>query len=314
MKDKTNVQKWIKFENIVTKIQQMMDKNSVVTHNERLIDRVGNERQYDIVIRGNFGGRHILGVIECKDHCRKKGPSTIEAFAKKTENLGANLRIIVSRKGFTRQALSLAKHENIGCLSLLPNDPNQSGFSVGSICYGIIDIWSKLELIIEFAKKDDMNLIENFNLESVMYEGKKVINWFKRELFTTHKNKKMQNSDDIFMIKLDFDMPRNIEIEGKYYLVVSITCNAERLKLNKKKWIYWTGEAFFDWHTSQFTIPPSGSVVTNSIETDISKWDNYDGDIPNFDDNTQPGINFRFYQRQLWDDALNEDTPDLSNL
>ena len=69
----------------------MMDPNSTVTHNEKLKDRVGNIRQYDVVIRGQFGGRHVLGVIECKDHSRKKGPNTIEAFSKKTENLGANL-------------------------------------------------------------------------------------------------------------------------------------------------------------------------------------------------------------------------------
>jgi len=107
----------VNLERIVARIQQMMDPNSTVTHNEFLDDRVGNKRQYDVVIRGQFGGRPVLGVIECKDHSRKKGPDAVEAFAKKTENLGANLRMIVSKKGFTKQALKLAKHENIGCLS-----------------------------------------------------------------------------------------------------------------------------------------------------------------------------------------------------
>src|SRR5213592_3911622 len=110
----------VTFEKIVARIQQMMDSNSTVTHNEKLEDRVGNRRQYDVVVRGQFGGRPVLGVIECKDHSRKKGPEAVEAFAKKTENLGANLRLMVSKKGFTEQALKLAKHENIGCLSLLP--------------------------------------------------------------------------------------------------------------------------------------------------------------------------------------------------
>src|SRR5215212_5196720 len=99
MNDKENP--GIPFEKIVARIQQMMDPNSTVTHNEKLNDRVGNRRQYDVVIRGQFGGRPVLGVIECKDHSRRKGAETVEAFAKKTENLGANLRIVVSRKGFT---------------------------------------------------------------------------------------------------------------------------------------------------------------------------------------------------------------------
>jgi hypothetical protein len=96
----------VSLERIVARIQQMMDPNSTVTHNEVLEDRVGNRRQYDVVIRGHFGGRPVLGVMECKDHSRKRGPDAVEAFAKKTENLGANLRIIVARKGFTKQALN----------------------------------------------------------------------------------------------------------------------------------------------------------------------------------------------------------------
>src|ERR1700694_2881048 len=100
----------IALEKAVARIQQMMDANSTVHHNETLEDRVGNKRQFDVVIRGQFGGRPILGVIECKDHNRKKGPADVEAFAKKSENLGANLRLMVSKKGFPKQALKLAKH------------------------------------------------------------------------------------------------------------------------------------------------------------------------------------------------------------
>ena len=57
----------VKLERIVSKIQQMMDPRSTVTHNELLKDRVGNKRQYDVIIRGRFGGQPVLGVIECKD-------------------------------------------------------------------------------------------------------------------------------------------------------------------------------------------------------------------------------------------------------
>ena len=79
----------------------------------RINDRVGNRRQYDVVIRGQFAGRQVLSVIECKDHSRKKGPDAVEAFAKKTENLGANLRMMFSKRGFTKMALNLAEHEHI---------------------------------------------------------------------------------------------------------------------------------------------------------------------------------------------------------
>ena len=58
----------IAFEKIVARIQQMIDPKSVVTRNEGLENRVGNKRQYDVVIHGHFGGPAILGVVECKDH------------------------------------------------------------------------------------------------------------------------------------------------------------------------------------------------------------------------------------------------------
>ena len=128
----------VSLEQIVARIQQMMDPHSTVTWNEWLTDRVGNRRQYDVVIKGEFGGRPILGIIECKDHNRRKGPADVEAFSKKLENLGARLGLMVSRKGFTPQALELAKHEHIGCLSLLPDDPVQAGFSIGCMFYAVI--------------------------------------------------------------------------------------------------------------------------------------------------------------------------------
>ncbi len=51
----------VSFEKAVARIQQMMDPDSNVTHNEKLTDRARNTRQYDVVIRGRFGGRDVLG-------------------------------------------------------------------------------------------------------------------------------------------------------------------------------------------------------------------------------------------------------------
>ena len=139
------------FEIIVARLQQMMDPHSVVSHNERLTDRIGNRRQFDVVIRGQFAGRQVLGVVECKDHRRRKGPDTIEAFSRKSENVGANLRVVVSCRGFTTQALRLAKHENIGCVSLLPTPDEQVGFSIGEAWYGVIKRWTRLRLMVHPA-------------------------------------------------------------------------------------------------------------------------------------------------------------------
>jgi hypothetical protein len=300
----------ISLEKVVTRIQQMMDQNSTVTHNEKLEDRVGNKRQYDVVIRGRFGGRPVLGIIECKDHSRKKGPGAIEAFAKKTDNLGANLRIMVSKKGFTKQALNLAKHENIGCLSLLPEDPAQAGFSIGDMWYGVICMWTNIRLRIHFAESPAP--LKTFDGNTVKWNGQPVSNWFRRELFTTYSE---DTKEGDHTLELKFNEQRNIEIEGKEYPVIGITCIATRVCRKKRKWVHWSGEAFFDWHSNLLTIPPKGSVVGSAVETDLSAWSDYDGEIPEPGKWAEPGfIRAVLYMTQKWDSSKDNDVPDLSGL
>lgn len=193
----------ISFEKIVARLQQMMDPNSTVSRNEVLEDRVGNRRQYDVVIRGHFGGRPVLGIVECKDHNRRKGPDSVEAFSKKTENLGANLRVIASRRGFTAQALKLARHENIGCISLLPNQSQQIGFSIGDMWYGVIRKWVNIRLTIHFALP--VAPIAGFDGNTVKWHGKPVINWFIKQLLTTYRD---EITEGLFAITLTFDQER----------------------------------------------------------------------------------------------------------
>lgn len=300
----------LSLEVVVSRIQQMMDESSSVTHNELLEDRVGNKRQYDVVIRGKFGGKPVLGVIECKDHSRKKGPDAIEAFAKKTENLGANLRLMVSRKGYTKKALKLAKHEYIGCLSLLPEDPGQAGFSIGDMWYGVIQKWTNVRLMIHFAL--DPSPIATFNANNLKWNGKPVVNWFLRELFTTYGAEKTEGE---FTFELKFDQQRNIEIEDQEYPVVGITCLATRVHKKKRKWVHWSGDAFLDWHTSQLSIPPKGTVVGSAVETDLREWEDYKGEIPELGEQAKTGIiQAVLYDTQKWDSEKDEDVPDLKSL
>jgi hypothetical protein len=213
----------VALEKIVATLQQMLDPDSTVTHNEWLTDRLGHRRQCDVVVRGQFGGRPMLGIVECKDHSRKKGPDAVEAFAKKADHLGANLRLMVWRKGFTEQALSLAKHEGIGCLSLLPEDPAQCGFSIGEMWYGIIRIWTDVRLTIHFASPTAP--IATFDGEHVKYAGKPVMLWFLRELFTTDSDKEPGD----FALQVVFDETRDLEVAGRDYSALGLTCNAVAL-------------------------------------------------------------------------------------
>ncbi len=298
----------ISLEKTVARIQQMMDANSTVTHDEMIEDRVGNKRQFDVVIRGQFGGRPVLGVIECKDRNRKTGPADVEAFANKSENVGANLRLIVSKKGFTQQALNLAKHEHIGCLSLMPADPKQAGFTIGCFWYGLIRKWTDVRLVVHFPA--DKPLTAGFRSEFVKWEGRPVVNWFIKELLTTYGNL-TNEGERCFEIK--FQEVRNLEIEGKDYPVRALSCLATRVFKKKKKWVSWSGDAFYDWHEGRFTVPAGGTLVGSGFEVDLSKWDDYEGEIPQLGQGDPKSfLTAVIYDEQKWDDT--KDVPDLMKL
>lgn len=300
----------VSLELAVANIQKMMDTNSTVSHNEKLEDRVGNIRQYDVVIRGQFGGRQVLGVIECKDHNRKKGPSTIEAFSKKTENLGVNLRLIVSRKGFTKQALKLAKHEDIGCLSLLPDNPEQVGFSIGDMWYGVFKEWSNIRLKLHSKTKDH---IPTFNANTIKFQGKAVKNWFIKELLTTYSNEEKEGT---YYWEVKFKKPINIESKDRKYPLIAITFRADREYKIKKKWVCWSGDALFDWNENKFTIPAKGQIFGSAIETDLKKWDNFNGELPKLKKGSSSIGLMRaiFYSHQEWDKSEDNNVPDLKSL
>lgn len=295
-------------EKVVARIQQLMDPTSRVTHNEQIVDRVGNTRQYDVVIRGQFGGRPVLGIIECKDHNRKMGPDVIEAFAKKTENLGANLRLMVSKRGFTEQALRLAKHEGIGCLSLLHSGPHEAGFSIGDMWYGVIARWIDITLTVHLP--DRAPQLPSFDANALTYQGKHVFKWFLRELFTTYGE---ETTPGPMTLSMKFDEPRILDFGGVERLVVAITCGATRIFQKKRRWVSWTGDAFYDWHTSQLSVPNKASLVSSVIDSNLDTWPDYDGELPA---GGAPGgiITATLMSSQKWPESDNDDVPDLSAL
>lgn len=217
---------------------------------------------------------------------------------------------MVAKKGFTEQASKLAKHESIGCLSLLPADPKQVGFSIGEMWYGVVCLWSDIRLIIHFAAAPAP--MATCDANTVKLNGKPAINWFLRELFTTHAE---EIKEGTYTLELKFDSPRNIEVEGKEWPVVGITCVANRVYKKKRRWISWSGDALYDWHTGQITVPAKGMVVSSGIEPDLKKWPDYDGEIPLSGEESATGfLRAIIYKTQKWDNRKNSEVPDLGSL
>lgn len=268
-KDKTGKS----LEKAVAKIQQMMDPNSTVTHNEYLNTKLGHRRQFDVVIRGKLGGRDILGVIECKDWSDKVGTPEVEAFVTKSRYVNANIVLMVSPKGFTSPGLALAKHEGVGTLSLLPDDPEDAGFALGVTWFAKAWRWSQLEVSIHFPPEHPP--CGPFKAENVLLNGKPVVDWFWKQLYTTYA---FVGTETDLPLQVVFKETQQLQIEGELYPVTSIVVKAKRVCDKKKRFVRVTGEAMFDWETSKLSIPAEGKV-TFTLPHGFDDWQEFDGDI-----------------------------------
>ena len=121
----------------------------------------------------------------------------------------------------------------------------------------------------------------------------------------------MQEGQHTF--RLVFDQVRQIEVAGKEYSVEWIACVANRVCKKKKKWVSWTGDAFCDWHTGQFTIPGQGIIEGSWVDSDLSTWDDYEGEIPELGTGNMKGfLTAVLHSFPKWDDS--KEVIDLSNL
>ncbi len=269
-KDKTGKS----LEEIVGRIQQLMDPQSVVTYRERIPNRLKILREFDVVIRGQFGGHPMLGVIECKDWVDKVGTPEVDAFVTKSSDINANLRLMVSPKGFTKPALQQAKDAGVGVYSSLPDDPADAGFSVGVLWYARLYTWDQVLMRVRF---EGANPPSSYKFQEMLYLGRPVVNWFLKELSTTYGN---VTSSGPFTLNAKFDNPVSVTMNELPFAVSEITVTANRVCQKKCRFMQMTGDAFFDWQTTSLSVPANGSVSLHGFRPDLSDWQELDGQIP----------------------------------
>ena len=265
----------IAFEKAVASIQQRMDPNSTVLHNVKLVDRLGHRRQFDVVIKGKIGGYEALGVIECKDLNKRVGTPEVDAFVTKARDVGANLTLLASKRGFTGPAIEKAKDYGIGTISLLNDGLKECGFYLGVQWYAERYAWTKLKVILHFSAKK--RPIDSFDAESVTYRGMPILFWIRKELVTVRlKEEKL----GWHQLELQFDRPRLLSNGEKQFKVKAITFQALRESVKKTKMFRISGDGIYNFSKEQISIPPEGVVEFGTVRTDFSDWADYAGDIP----------------------------------
>ena len=99
------------FEALVAEFYQALlaeNSTSQITTQERIAGPDGL-REFDIVIRTSVADFESITLVECKDYGRLVSVETIDAFASKLADFSGNKGILISRKGFSKNAIQKAK-------------------------------------------------------------------------------------------------------------------------------------------------------------------------------------------------------------
>jgi hypothetical protein len=98
---------------------QIADDEATVTESKLLVDRTtGAKREVDICIEQRVAGHSVIICIECRDHKRKASVQWVEEMKSKHERLGTHALVLVSRHGFSREAIKVAQGYSIETVAL----------------------------------------------------------------------------------------------------------------------------------------------------------------------------------------------------
>ena len=265
----------ISFEKVVAELQRQLDPNSEVTHNEWIVDKLGNRRQFDVVIRGKFAGQDLLGVIECKDLKKKVGTPEVDAFITKANNLNANFKVIVSKKGFTKPALKEALNYGVQTLSLLKKDHPKFKLGVGNFWFVDIYRWSQISITLQF--KNEPNEPVNFDAKELSIGGKKVIDWFTNYLIDNHLQEKKLGL--VVGLEVKFEKNQVINLgDGQKFECTGLLLGAERTVDKRRKFIGINGTGFLDWQKQQVMYPAGAILTSETVGIDFNDWEVRDSD------------------------------------
>lgn len=259
----------ISFEKAVALVQSQFDPAAKVTHDEVIVDRLGHARQFDVVIRGKFAGQSLLGVIECKDLRRKVGSPDIDAFVTKSADVNANVRLFMSRRGFTRPALEKCAHYGIQPLSLLGHDSPDLRVFLGTRWEADRIRWGQILLTLRFVKEPDPPI--QFKADTLTIHGKRVLDWFTNYLLT--QQDAVTDFGWVIGVGVEFSAPQPVDLSpGETHMCRAIDFHAERVCEKFERMVAVSGTGFYDWNARRATFPPGATIATESVLMDFDEW------------------------------------------
>lgn len=108
------------FQQLISRIEtQLAGGQGRVTESLMIENDLGSLREIDTAIEANIGGHDIVIAAECRDSRRRVGVEWIEFLAGKYGNISKVHKVVaVSRSGFTRSAVDMARANRIDTYTL----------------------------------------------------------------------------------------------------------------------------------------------------------------------------------------------------
>src|SRR5215207_5235670 len=99
-----------------------------VTESKELLDaRLGVKREVDVVVEGSFDGEHVVTSIEVIEHRRRASITWVEQQISKHRTLPTNRLILVSKSGFSKNALAAVAMEGGWAQAMTPKIIQNNG-------------------------------------------------------------------------------------------------------------------------------------------------------------------------------------------
>lgn len=158
---------------------------------------------------------------------------------------------------------------------------------------------------------EGQTFFSGFDPNEVLFEGKKIIDWFLRELSTTHVR---YNASKTLSCHIQFDNPIEVCIKDEKRALIGVHFNASRAIAKKIKMVKWAGDAFYDWHRELLIWPDGGFLMPDFVIDNapggklLNDWGDLEGDI------TEDTPNFICVNLDFYKAVIDPDTPVLDLL
>jgi hypothetical protein len=128
---------------VVYQLQRQLAATGSVEESGMLADRhSGSLREVDVVVRARVADHDVLVGIECRDHRRKATVEWVEQMAMKHSALPTSKLVLVSRSGFSEQAIAKARQLGVDAYAFDEAAPKDWTAVLGENAQGPLVVWS----------------------------------------------------------------------------------------------------------------------------------------------------------------------------